>query len=64
MELVHQTVLDSTGVYRVVKRAGDLVEVEVVRSPKLDSGRHVVFTAEAVANMKGLRSGNETVPSR
>jgi hypothetical protein len=54
IELVRERLLGSEAVYRVIKRLGDLVEVEVVRSPKLDPGRHTVFTAEAVAHMKGI----------
>ena len=58
MTIAHQTVLDSTAIYRVVKRLGDLVEVEVVRSPGLDPGKHTVFTASAVDGMKQLTEYN------
>jgi hypothetical protein len=51
-EIVRERLLGTEAVYRVVKRQGELVELEVICSPGLDPGRHTVVTADAVSRMK------------
>ena len=43
--------LGKDALYRVVDVRGEVVEVEVVRAPGLESGTHVRFTQNAVSHM-------------
>jgi len=48
--LLHRS-LGSDALYRVVSASGELVTVEVVQAPELESGTRLRFTRDAVSHM-------------
>jgi hypothetical protein len=49
--LLRDSCLGQEALYRVLDVIGELVEVEVVRAPGLESGTHLNFTQDAVNQM-------------
>ena len=57
--------LGEDALYRVVGVRGEVVEVEVVRAPGLQSGTHIRFTQDAVSHMKVVEEASTTaVPDK
>ena len=52
--------LGEDALYRVVDVHGEVVEVEVVSAPGLESGTHVRFTQDAVSHMKVVEDASVT----
>jgi len=54
-DVVHNRELESDASYRVLRRAGRLVQVEVVHAPGLGAGTRVYMTRAAVGHMEHER---------
>jgi len=59
--VLRRSALRTDGVYRVLRRSGPTVEVEVITAPGLAPGTHVRLSAEAVRAMKGPRASERAV---
>jgi hypothetical protein len=54
--VLRRRALRSDGVYRILRRSGETVEVEVIKAPGLAPGTHVRLSAAAVRAMRGPRA--------
>ena len=54
--VLRRSALRTDGVYRVLRRSGSTVEVEVITAPGLAPGTHVRLSAAAVRAMMGPRA--------